>query len=211
MDGVMQMALDDTAADRASVAGAVVPGNRMDCGSMPGRRWYAVAAKVRQEQAAALAIQALGFSTFLPMVPVLLPSGGVELRPLCAPYLFAEFDVARDGWGAINRLHPVRDRGVLYLSDPMRPTPVPERMLDGLRAAIAKRGQEVQAVHDPVAELVAIGASVRLVGGAVSGKVGAVADVRRRHGAVQARVEIDGCVLPLWVPASRLQPLLGPV
>jgi len=211
MRGGMNMALDETVPNRASVAPAVQGLNPADCGSMGGRRWYAVAAKNRQEQVAALAIQALGFATFLPMVPVLLPTGGLELRPLCAPYLFAAFDVVADGWGAINRLHPVRDRGVLYLSDPLRPTPVPERMLDALRVAIARRGAEIQAVHDPVAELVAIGAEVRLVGGPAAGKVGAVSDVRRRHGAVQARVEIDGCVLPLWVPACRLQPLLGPI
>ena len=205
----MHMALDDVGVNRAFVADAVPGANPMDCGSMQGRRWYAVAAKHRQEEAAALAIHALGFQYFLPMVPVPMPKGGVEPRPLCAPYLFVEFDARRDPWGAINRLQPVRDRGVLYLSDPMRPTPVPERMLDALRRAIARQADKVNAVHDPVAALVAIGASVRLVGGAVTGKRGQVNAVRRQHGVVQARVEVEGCVLPLWVPALRLQLLTG--
>lgn len=175
---------------------------------MCGRRWYAVAAKHRQAKAAALAIQALGFPFFLPMVPVPLPKGGLDLRPLCAPYLFVAFDPERDPWGAINRLPPVQDRGVLYLSDPMRPTVVPERMLDALRRAIARQADKVNAVHDPVAALVAVGASVRLLGCAASGKEGQVGAVRRKHGVVEARVEIEGCVLPLWVPSHRLQ-LLG--
>lgn len=209
MGVAMLIRLDDAGANRSSVAGAVDRGNSMDCGSMPGGRWYAVAAKHRHEQAAALAIQALGFPFFLPMVPVPMPKGGVELRPLCAPYLFACFDATRDPWGAINRLAPVRDRGVLHLSDPMRPTPVPERMLDALRRAIARAADKVNAVHDPVASLVAVGASVRLLGCAASGKVGQVGAVRRKLGVVEARVELDGCVLPLWVPSHRLQLLTG--
>jgi transcription antitermination factor NusG len=203
MIGERDVRLDDARGNRASMARSS-PGNRSDCGSMRGRRWYAVAAKYRQEEAAALAVQALGFPFFLPMVPNLLPKGGVELRPLCAPYLFVEFDAANDPWHAINRQQPVRDRGVLYLSDPCRPTPVPDRMLDALRTAIAKRGSELNAVRDPVAELVAIGASVRLIGGVAAGKAGTVTDSRRRGGLVEARVECEGCVLPLWVPADRL-------
>lgn len=175
---------------------------------MHGRRWYAVATKHRQEQAALSAIQALGFGVFLPMVPVPIPNGAIDLRPLCAPYLFAEFDVARDAWGQLNRLTPLRDDPILRGAGSSLPAMVPERMLDALRKAIARSADKVNAVHDPVAALVAVGASVRLLGCAASGRQGQVGAVRRRHGVVEARVELDGCVLPLWVPSHRLQ-LLG--
>jgi transcription antitermination factor NusG len=172
---------------------------------MSGPRWYAVAAKHRQEQAAAIAIQALGFPFFLPMIPVAMPNGGTDLRPMFGKYLFVEFDVARDAWGNITRLPCVPDRPILYLSDPCRPTPVPVRMLDAVRREIGRQAAKLRdAVQDPVAALVAIGASVRLVGGAAGGKVGTVSDRRRHHGMVEAKVEIDGCVLPLWVPTNRL-------
>jgi transcription antitermination factor NusG len=163
-----------------------------------GPRWYVVAAKYRQERAAALAVQALGFPFFLPMVSVPLPHGASELRPLFGRYLFAEFDAGRDAWGAITRLPCVCDRAVLYGSDPSRPVAVPGRMLDAVRAEIVKRGQ----VRDPVATLVSIGASVRLVDSVAAGREGVVTDTRR--GAREARVEFDGFTLPIWVPADRL-------
>lgn len=170
--------------------------NPMDCESISGRRWYAVAAKHRRHEAAALAIQALGFSTFLPMIRAPMPNGGHEPRPLCAPYLFAEFDL-RDPWGDIMRQPPVQSGGILRAIGSANPMPVPERMLDALRHAIRDRW-----LADPVATLVAIGASVRLVSGPGEGLQGRV--TRLRHGAREARVECDGCVLPLWVPVDRL-------
>lgn len=192
--------LDGSHRDASSVAPAVHGDHALDCGSMGGaRRWYAVAAKHRQERAAALAVQALGYSFFLPMIPVIVPaSGGIDLRPMFAPYLFVEFDVARDPWGEIKRLPCVQDAGVLYLTDPCRPTPVPVRMLDAVRAVIGKHG----VVPDPVAAMVAIGAEVRIIDGPGEGMTGTVERVRR--GAREARLAVDGCVLPMWVPADRL-------
>jgi transcription antitermination factor NusG len=175
---------------------------------MRGRRWYAVAFKHRQHYAALAAITALGFGTFLPMVPVPMPKGGVNLRPLCAPYLFCEFDVARDAWGQLNRLAPLPKDPILRGVGSALPAMVSERMLDALRRAIANAADKVNAVHDPVAALVAVGASVRLLRCAASGRNGQVSAVRRRHGVVEAQVKLDGCVLPLWVPSHQLQ-LLG--
>ena len=192
--------LDGLPSDGAAMRGAVRGENPSNCGSMSsGPRWYVVAAKHRQERAAALAIQALGFPFFLPMIPVPLPKGASELRPLFGRYLFVQFDAARDAWGAITRLPCVCDRGVLYGSDPARPVAVPSRLLDVIRADIIKRGQ----VRDPVATLVSIGASVRLVDGIAKGdRVGTVTALR--HGARKARVEFEGFTLTMWVPADRL-------
>lgn len=177
--------------------------NPMDCGSMGEQpRWFAVAAKHRQAEAAALAIQALGFGTFLPMIRAPMPNGGYEHRPLCAPYLFAEFSLSHPAWPKILRLQPVRDGGILRSIGSANPMPVPTRMLDALRASIRDRW-----IADPVATLVAIGAAVRLVSGPGEGMRGSVAALRR--GAREARVECDGCVLPLWVPVDRLQLLTG--
>lgn len=165
---------------------------------MSGPRWYAVAAKRRQESIAAKAIEALGFEVFLPSIIVALPKGGHEERPMFGKYLFARFDVARDPWGDIARLHCLPDRPVLYLSDPYRPTPVPQRMIDQVR----RRMDESRIVADPVATLVAIGAEVRLVDGPMQDRAGTVDAVKR--GGREARVCIDGFSLPVWVPADRL-------
>lgn len=165
---------------------------------MSGPRWYAVAAKYRQAEAAAIAIRAIGFETFLPMVSVPLPNGARESRPMFGKYLFARFDVERDAWGQINRFPCLPDRPVLYLSDPCRPTPVPSAMIDQVR----RRMLESLVVPDPVATLVAIGAEVRLVDGPMDGRAGTVDAVKR--GGREARVCIDGFSLPVWVPADRL-------
>jgi transcription antitermination factor NusG len=190
--------LDGSGAGQAMTDAAVHGANRTDCGSMRGPRWYAVAAKYRQAEAAATAILALGFETFLPLVSVPLPNGARETRPMFGKYLFARFDVACDPWGQIKRLSCLPDRPILYLSDPCRPTPVPTRMIDQMR----RRMIDSLVVPDPVATLVAIGAEVRLVDGPMDGRAGTVDAVKR--GGREARVAVDGFSLPVWVPADRL-------
>ena len=157
-----------------------------------------------------LAVEALGFRTFLPFVSCPLPKGARELRPLFGPYLFALFDAEQDGWGAITRQPSVARPAVLYTSDPYRPTPIPTALVDQVHSNIGRRIEAVEAdagkrhvIADPVAVLVAIGASVRLVDGLGAGRAGKVDALRR--GGRHARVEFEGCVLPVWVPADRLE------
>lgn len=170
---------------------------------MRGPLWYAVAAKYRQESAAEAAIAALGFETFLPLVSMPLPNGAREFRPMFGKYLFARFDAARDPWGDIARLRCLPDRPVLYLSDPCKPTPVPQSMIDQVR----RRMQDSMVVADPVATLVAIGAEVRLLDGMLEGAKATVDAVKR--GGREARICIEGFSLPVWVPADRLALLVG--
>lgn len=191
-------------------------GNRSDCGSILGRpRWYAVRTKYRQTHAAALAIDALGFRAFLPWASFPLPNGARELRPLFGPVCFARFDVDRDQWGDITRLECVPDDPVLHLTDPARPTPIADRLIDAIHRDVGRRVESIMARHgrqvvdDPVAVVVSVGAEVRLANGPLSGTQGVVADTRK--GGRLARIEIDGCVLPMWVPADRLELLTGEV
>lgn len=189
--------------------------NRTDCGSIHGPRWYAVRTKYRQTHQTMLQIEALGYRAFLAWASFPLPNGARELRPLFGPICFARFDVAADPWGEIKRLETVPKDAVLHLTDPSRPTPIADRLIEAIHRDIGRRVESIMARHgrqvveDPVAVVVSVGAEVRLANGPLSGTQGVVADTRK--GGRLARIEIDGCVLPMWVPADRLELLTGEV
>lgn len=184
-------------------------GNRTDCGSMGGARWYAIATKHRQSHAAMMAIEDLGFRAFLPWVSFPLPNGARELRPMFGPYVFAYFDLLADPWGAITRLECLPDRPVLSIAG--SPCPVPTRLINSIYADLGRRYEDVAGrlgrreklvVDDPVAVLVAGGDEVRLLDGPFAGQCGVVERVKR--GGRLGCVAIDGLQFPLWVPADRL-------
>lgn len=206
--------LDSSANHRAQDAAQDAGANRSSCVRYSGPRWYAVTTKHGRTHSAMLSVEALGFRSFLPWVAWPLPKGAVHLRPMFGRYLFVRFDAELDPWGAINGLPCVERPTVLYTTDPYRPTPVPDRLIDRIygclglpldRARDRMNGKPV--VHEPVRVLLDVGAKIRLEGGPIAGTGQVVAT--RRNGRL-ACVEIDGFSLPIWVPEDRLHLLEGP-
>jgi transcription antitermination factor NusG len=138
-------------------AGATCPDR--DCVSYP--TWYCAQSPPNEEFRAFRAISEAGFSAHLPRRLLKRRNyGRIQqlVRPLFATYLFIQFDVRADPWGAILRLPGVRRmlRGADGQPEPLRL---------GVVEAIQKRGRAGDGVIDDEAAAFPVGDPLRIVDG----------------------------------------------
>lgn len=110
-------------------------------------QWFVVVTKQAKEFAAACAIEAEGFRTFLPIKIVEVSHAGKRervSRPLFPRYIFVEFDREKETYGKINYCRGVANMGLMCDADAkpiaLRPK-VMERIMDNERKMMAKVGQ----------------------------------------------------------------------
>ncbi len=108
-----------------------------------------------------------GFAVFLPRVLAMraIRPGvqAVKAVPAFPGYLFVRFDASADSWRSIPYTRGVK---ALFGSSPERPTPIPNRQVDALRAAADAPGA------DPRPALLASGVKVRVMDGAFADQNG---------------------------------------
>ena len=131
------------------------------------RRWYIVYTRTQAEWKAYEHLGRQGFDAYLPCYRKLRRHArrrDVVRAPLFPRYLFVAVDLVARGWRAINGT-----RGVCHLvGDGARPTPVPDDIVNDLRAREDERGVL------PLASLLVLerGARVRIVDGAMADQTG---------------------------------------
>ena len=136
------------------------------------RRWYLVQLKPNGLARAETNLKRQGYTLFMPRMPRSRRRSGrfvSGLEPVFPGYLFVCFDPAQSGWRAINSTYGVARLVVL---DGQTPSPVPQAIIDGLRARCGDDG-----VLQPRAE-VRPGDKVRALSGPFADFVGTVEEVR---------------------------------
>jgi len=129
--------------------------------------WYVVQTRPRDETRAQRHLAQQGFEVYLPCFTKRRRHARrtqMVAAPLFPGYLFARFDTARDRWRSINGTVGVNR--LICHGD--RPAPVPDDIVDGLRAREDGRGML------PLASLLVLerGARVRIADGALSDRIG---------------------------------------
>lgn len=200
----MQMALDETAANRSCVAGALSGPRTPECGSHPAaisvaRAWYCVQAERGRETEVRDRLESQGFGAFLPLVIAMRPVRPGVMRATAVAafpgYLFAAFDVRADRWRSI-----IYTRGVkgLFSSAVDRPTPVPRRQMETLIAL----GYDRPIADDPRPALIEAGARVRVTDGPFADVSGVCLwDDRKR---VRLLMELFGGAREVTVPRGSV-------
>lgn len=97
------------------------------------RRWYAVRSRARAEARAVANLERQGFPAWLPLYRKARRHAGrteTVLRPLFPRYLFVAMDLTADRWRAVLSTYGVAN--LLGTAD--GPTPVPDDLIDGLKA-----------------------------------------------------------------------------
>jgi transcriptional antiterminator RfaH len=100
-------------------------------------RWYAVQARIKQEQRAAINLMSCGVTTFLPMVRQARQTGSVPFAaaPLFPRYLFVRCEIVRSA----RKIQYTR--GVArMLGTSEGPTPVDDTIIESIRNRIGKDG-----------------------------------------------------------------------
>jgi transcriptional antiterminator RfaH len=146
-----------------------------------GVRWYLVRTIRHREIEASEAIGALELETYLPHEIHFARRGRRLIRvraPLFRQYLFARFDLERDAWQQLRRVHWVD--GIVSANE--RPLRVPDWEIDALR-----RGEQVGAFDQTVLPR---GCRVRVLTGPFAGMIGEVSRATPRR-----RVEILFAIL----------------
>ena len=132
-----------------------------------GDAWYVVYTTVKGEFRAKLALEAQGFTVFLPVEKRWIRHArrrSHAIRPLFTRYLFVRFDINRDHWYAIKRTDGVE----AILTNDSIPVRVPASIIEDLRAAQAigvfdqtvkelnlKEGDQVRIASGPFRHFVA--------------------------------------------------------
>ena len=129
--------------------------------------WYIVQTRPRDETRAQRHLVRQGFEVYLPRFAKKRRHARrteTVAAPLFPGYLFTRLDMERDRWRSINGTIGV-NRLVCHGD---RPAPVPDGVVDGLRAREDERGML------PLASLLVLerGARVRIVDGALSDRIG---------------------------------------
>ncbi len=129
--------------------------------------WYVVQTRPRDETRAQRHLAQQGFEVYLPCFTKKRRHARrtqMVAAPLFPGYMFTRLDLARDRWRSINGTVGVNR--LLCHGD--RPTPVPDGIVDDLRAREDGRGML------PLASLLVLerGARVRIVDGALSDRIG---------------------------------------
>jgi len=132
-----------------------------------GNAWYVVYCTIKGEFRAKLALEAQGFTVFLPVEKKWVRHArrrSHAIRPLFSRYLFVRFDINRDHWYAIKRTDGVE----AILTNDSIPVRVPGSIIEDLRAAQAmgvfdqtvkeldlKEGDQVRIASGPFKHFVA--------------------------------------------------------
>jgi transcription antitermination factor NusG len=101
------------------------------------RRWYVCRSVKKGETDAAAELVAVGFDAFCPMERKLekdrlSKKWKVVARPLLTGYLFVELDLGEPGWGEAAHVDSV---SYLLPRGSLTPTPVPEGLVEAIRAS----------------------------------------------------------------------------
>lgn len=131
-------------------------------------KWYLAQIKANGFDRAVANLARQGFLTFSPMQNKTVRHARQlknVLRPIFPGYLFVQFGADRSDWRKINSTFGVSR---LVSFEKSAPTPVPDRLIAGLRA----RCDAQDCLHAP--DDLKIGEKVRMVAGAFAGFVGEV-------------------------------------
>ena len=104
-----------------------------------GRRWYAVHLQPNADRIARANLDRQGFESFFPVRVKTVRHARqfrTRLAPLFPGYCFVALDLSRDRWRSVNGTTGV----VSLVTAGAEPLPVPERLMDALRAASSADG-----------------------------------------------------------------------
>lgn len=166
-------------------------------------RWYACYTRARHEKQAAELLQQKQIESYLPLTPRISQWKDRKKRvefPLFPSYVFGRFALAD-----VHRVLSVPGISTIVRVNG-QPTPVPDEDLENIRrftAALAESG-----VTPKPAPFFAEGERVRVTGGAFSGVVGHVIELRGR-GRILVGLEAIGQGLEIDIDGSLLEPLAG--
>ena len=134
--------------------------------SLPGKSWYLVYTKPRQEEVAATNLTRQGYGVYLPRLRQLRKRSGKRVpivEPLFARYLFIHLDSHTDNW------IPIRSTlGVMSL---VRFGAEPARVPDDLVAHL-KSHEGAEGLHEWAEPKLAVGDHVRVAEGPLAGYEG---------------------------------------
>lgn len=163
------------------------------------KRWYLIYSKPRQETLAQTNLQRQGYATYLPLVRQPRRRAGKRVQtvgPMFPRYLFINLDSQTDDWGPIRSTLGV----VSLVRFGQRPVPVPERLLEALRAREDEKGLQVVPVDEYEA-----GTPVRITEGGLTGYEGIFLS-RSGHERVTVLLDIMGKVARATVDAVAIEP-----
>lgn len=132
----------------------------------PGKRWYLVYAKPRQERVARTNLERQGYAVYLPLARQARRRGGRMLptiAPLFPRYLFVHLDRKMDNWAPIRSTVGV----VSLIRFGQQPAPVPDDLIEFLRTR-----EDPEGLHAVAASEYKAGARVRITAGGLAGYEG---------------------------------------
>ena len=180
-----------TAAERSSQSG-----NPSRAPLATGERWYVVQTLPNRELNARVQLEAQGFRTFLPRYAKSVRHAR-KLMTVSAPfflrYLFVALDLGRDRWRSVNGTFGVAR---LVMGD-QYPMPVPSGVVENLQASCGADG------HLQLADRLAVGERVRLLGGPFADMVGKLARLDG-GGRVQVLLQLLGGEVSVSVARATL-------
>lgn len=141
----------------------MIPRGAEVAGDAPMKRWYVVQTQAHAEERARLNLERQGYAAWLPLYRKARRHAGrseTVLRPLFPRYLFVSLDREREPWRAVLSTFGVSR----FVGGAEGPEPVPEAVIEGLRAragpdglfalrARLKAGDRVRIAQGPFAEL----------------------------------------------------------
>lgn len=110
------------------------------------KRWYLVYSKPRKEELARVNLERQGYPTYLPMMRTPRRRMGrriVRVEPMFPRYLFIHLDTASDNWAPIRSTLGVAN----LVRFGMLPSPVPQDLIDTLRARDDSDGVQDVPLH----------------------------------------------------------------
>ncbi len=123
--------------------------------------WYAVLARPKQEQRAAMNLLSSGVTTFLPVIRHTTPTGSISPAPLFPQYLFVRCDIFQ--WA--RKIQYTRGVArVLGTSD--GPTPIADEIIDVIQDRVDDNG------FVELTEAFKVGDAVEVTAGPLKGLVG---------------------------------------
>ncbi|MDZ7841045.1 MAG: transcription/translation regulatory transformer protein RfaH [Gammaproteobacteria bacterium] len=111
------------------------------------KRWYLVYAKPQKEELARVNLERQGYPTYLPMMRTPRRRSGrriIRIEPMFPRYLFIHLDTESDNWAPIRSTLGVAN----LVRFGMYPSPVPEDLVNALRARENEEGIQDIPLHE---------------------------------------------------------------